>query len=167
MKIDNSSRRDRDLPNPANRDWNLPQHTECLFSFTNEGFHYSQKHTDYGTVIWPGPDLSEKTFKSLLAGQALLPVGQWRTLRALRQVGFRFDYGLNLEYDDISGDIDRIVPCLTVIDNIMSMPLDELYETTRESSGHNADWAVSDGFSQRCDAINEESLVKLCQWLDL
>lgn len=167
IKIDDTSRSDRDLPNADNRNWNFPQHTQCLFSFTNEGFHYSRKLTEHGTVIWPGPDLSEKTFKALLAGQAILPVGQWRSIAALSALGFKFDYGLDLDYDELSGDIDRILACLNVIDQIMAMPLDDLYEQTRGSSAYNAEWAVSADFGQRCNHINRQSLTQLVQWLSI
>lgn len=167
LTIDNTSRSQRDFPHSDNRNWNLPQHTECLFNFTNEGFHYSQKMTANGTVIWPGPDLSEKTFKAILAGQAILPVGQWKSVAALRDLGFKFDYGLDLNYDELPGDIDRILACFGVIDQIMIQPLDDLYEQTRGSSTYNAEWAVSADFGQRCGYINQQSLTQVVQWLSI
>jgi hypothetical protein len=167
LLIDHSNRSERDLPSPSNRDWRFPQHTDCLFNFTNEGFHYSLKMTPHANVIWPGPDLSEKTFKALLAGQAILPVGQWKSIAALRQLGFRFDYGLNLDFDNIPGDIDRMLVCLPVIDDIMSTSLDDLFDLTLESSTHNVNWAVSDDFHQQCEQINQQSLTELVQWLEI
>jgi hypothetical protein len=165
LLIDNTARSDRDMPNPSNRDWCFPQHTDCLFNFTNEGFHYSLKLFDDISVVWPGPDLSEKTFKALLAGQALLPVGQHRSISALQHLGFRFDYGIDFSFDQIPGDIDRILGVLDAIDHVMNTPLAQLHDQTIDSRQHNVEWAVSMDFSKRCRAQNERSLQQICQWL--
>ena len=163
--IDSSTRSERDFPSISNRDWRFPQHTDCVFNFTNEGFHYSFKSTAQGCVVWPGPDLSEKTFKAILAGQALLPVGQWRSLAALKQLGFRFDYNLDFSYDEIQGDIDRILACLDAIDAVMTTDLDQLHSQTLESRQHNVEWATSSGFADKCSSVNEQSLHSISRWI--
>lgn len=167
MTIDHTCRHQRDLPNAENRNWRYPQHTDCVFNFTNEGFHYSLKSTNHGEVVWPGPDLSEKTWKAILAGQAILPIGQFGTLKALQQLGLRFDYELDLTYDSIPGDLTRILQSFGVIDTIMNSSLDDLIDRTKSSCLDNLDWVASGNFAKQCKLINQTSLVYICDWLNL
>jgi hypothetical protein len=144
-----------------NTDWHHRGHTDSVFCLTNEGYHYSYSVIDGTEIIHPGPPLSEKTFKPILAGQAIIMVGQANSLSSLSKLGFNFDYGLDYSYDAEFKDLTRIQMIFKVIDKIMSMSIEELKKSTKEICTHNSNWAVSDGLKKITSSLNEKSLEEL------
>jgi hypothetical protein len=129
-----------------------------VFCLTNEGYHYSYSIVDHQEIIHPGPPLSEKTFKPLLAGQAIIMVGQANSLSSLSKLGFDFDYGIDNSYDSELQDLQRIQMIFKVIDTVMGMSLNDLKKVTREKCAYNSHWAVSNDLKKITAELNENSL---------
>ena len=124
---------------------------ECALNFTNENFHYSymQKH------ILPGPFISEKTLKCLIGGTAFVAVAQFDTYRVLENLGFKFDYGFDLSWDQDPGNLSRLESVVNLIDVLDGHTAQELYEMTLDSTRHNQDHVFSGAFAAQCDRYNQ------------
>jgi hypothetical protein len=145
----------------ANCDWRVNAYTNAAINFTNEGFHYSYTIKDGCDFYWPGPYVTEKTWKPLLAGCAFVSVGQAQIYQYFSELGLQFDYGLDLSYDKETRDLDRLQMILSVIDNTLSMTVNELQTQTAASTKHNLDWIASGKFSAQCQNRNKQSLAIL------
>lgn len=145
----------------ANCDWHVAPYTDAAINFTNEGFHYSYTVKDGVDFYWPGPYVTEKTWKPLLAGCAFVSVGQAHIYQYLEQLGLRFDYGLDLSHDVETRDFDRIEKIFSVIDQVLDHSTSELTELTKHSTQHNLDWVASGQFRTRCSDRNKKSLEQI------
>jgi hypothetical protein len=133
-----------------------PAYTGCVVNLSNET--YSQDAID--GMPMPGPYITEKTWKSLLGGSALMPVGRMQTYAYMENFGFCFDYPWSRSFDLIPGDIDRFVSTLSVIDAIFAIGMPELSAAVAESSRHNYYHIRSQDFLNRVCQINEEHLAR-------
>ncbi len=140
-------------------DFQHPAYTDCAANINNESFAYSQQHTH----INPGPVLTEKTIKCIMGETALLNNGQFDVYDSLTELGFKFDYGLNLGYDSVPQDYDRLLGFAGVLEHIGTMSAQDLYEQTRESCLHNKHHVMSGEFYQRAEAVNHRSLEHILQ----
>lgn len=122
--------------------FNHDAYTKSVVNCTNESWMSSYRKE----YIFPGPYLTDKTFKSLLGGTAMLAVGQYNIHNYLRTLGFEFDYPWSLSYDDDPGDITRITKILTTIDEIMQMDIHYLDKSTKESCEYNRQHLINDGY---------------------
>lgn len=121
-----------------NGDWRVDAYTDSLINFSNESFHYSLT-TDDGIKFWcyPGPYLTEKTWKPLLAGRPFLAVGQAYSYQRLASQGLCTDFGFEHTYDQDSGDLTRIDKIFRVIDDINQRSLQELFDRSEAACRHN------------------------------
>lgn len=130
-------------------------YNDCLINLTNETFVQSLKHQQK----FPGPYLSEKSWKPLLAGTALLPAGQENTYQYLEKFGFKFNYPWCFDFDKTSGDLDRIEKLTDVIDWIMSTDQILNYEQEiLENNFFNYEHIRSNEFLTIIKQINQKSL---------
>jgi len=136
-----------------------PAFTNAAMNINNESFHYSLQHKR----INPGPVLTEKTIKAIMGECAFLNNGQFDTYNSLTELGFRFDYGLDLGYDQISADYDRMLGMIQVIKQISSISAYQLWEQTRDSCLHNKDHVMSGAFYQQAEAVNHRSLERILE----
>jgi hypothetical protein len=146
----------------------LPVYTQSVFNLTQESFHYSSMMDDQ--IKWegilPGPFLTEKTWKALLTGTAIIPVGQYRTLAWLKTQGFQFDYGdLNLDFDDDPYNLTRLEKIIQLIKTINGIKIDDLDKITHNSRLHNQEHIWSDNFYNSCQDINNFTIVKLLNFI--
>jgi len=145
----------------ANCDWHTVPYTDAAVNFTNEGFHYSYTIKDGVDFYWPGPYVTEKTWKPLLAGCAFVSVGQAHIYQYLEQLGLRFDYGLDLSHDVETRDFDRIEKIFNVIDQVLAHSTSELTALTKHSTQHNLDWIANGKFRTQCSNRNKKSLEQI------
>ena len=125
--------------------------------FTNESFHYSLMDD----TILPGPHLTEKTFKCLLGGTAFIPVGQFDVYRTLEKFEMHFDYGVDLSFDQDSGNLTRLEKIVKLIAQIAEIDKNDLHTRTKDSSLHNQDLILSGKFAEMCESINQKTLAVL------
>lgn len=124
-------------------DWHVPAYQKALINLTNESWHYSGT-THFGhDWIYPGPYLTEKTMKPLVAGRPFLAIGQSFTYDRLQSLGFSTNFGLCIDYDKDAGDLTRISKIFDSIDMIFSMTTDDLWHQSIKSCQYNLDWINS------------------------
>lgn len=126
--------------------------------FTNESFHYSCMHNKHGKFCYPGPFLTEKTFKCLLGGTGFVPVGQFRTYHSLKEVGFKFDYDFDTGFDQDPGNITRLEKIIDLIKYLEPFSAAEIFEMTKDSSQHNQDHISSGRLDRICQEHNDRQI---------
>jgi hypothetical protein len=150
-----------------NGGWTNPAFQDALINFTNESFHYSLSQVDGKPFLYPGPYLTEKTWKPLLAGRPFLAVGQYNTYQTLRDLGLRTDFGFPIEFDQDSGDLTRIRDIFGTIDVILAAPVKDLYEQSLASVRHNAQMIKNGEFTQACYRQNEQARSRIIEFLSV
>lgn len=140
-------------------DFAHPAFTDSLINLTNETFAQSQKFSR----IYPGPYFSEKTWKPLLAGSAVLPVGQPNVYRYLENFGLCMDYPWPREFDTTVGDLDRIEKTFDAIDWIMKASQQDDQNQIMEVNRYNYHYIRSKEFLSTIKSINAEALEKFLE----
>ena len=135
-----------------------PAYSESLVNSINETKEISW-HADIG--ILPGPYLSEKTWKPLLSGNALLFTGQFNTGQTLSKLGFAFDYPWSNAYDNQPGDLDRLDLLFDTIDKILGMDFKSIENGIKDSVLYNQNFISSKKIIQIIDERNECGLEQL------
>jgi hypothetical protein len=130
---------------------------DALINLTNESFHYSNTIFEGKDFKNPGPYITEKTFKPLLASRPFLAVGQAGTYRYLNHLGFKTDFGFNSAYDDDSRDLTRIKGIFDAIDDIACTPIAELYEKSLPSVIENYKYLNDRAIVDRVLQLNRHS----------
>lgn len=143
-------------------DYHHPAYQNAAINITNESWNYSLRVD----IAIPGPFITEKTLKCLLGETAFLANGQFDTYQTLQQFGFEFDYGLDLSFDTIVGDVDRLEKLTATIKSLNAVEALELYDQTRKSCLHNKNWIVSREFYRTAEDFNTKSLEKIMNLID-
>lgn len=130
----------------------------CALHFTNESFHYSYHQEANNTFLYPGPFLTEKTLKCLVAECGFVAVGQSNTYHTLEKLGFKFDYGFDTSWDQLSGDLDRLERILDLIKNLLAYTATEIFEMTVDSSKHNRAHIQNGDFGYICRTHNDRTV---------
>lgn len=150
----------------SNGDWNSLPYNDALVNLTNESFHYSKTIIDNEPFIFPGPYLTEKTWKPLLAGRPFLVVGQYLSYQELARFGLKFDFGFDISYDQDPGDLTRIGLLFKSLQQIIDTDIDTLYNASYDSVAHNLNILVNQEFQQCCRELNQLSVYKIKDFLD-
>ena len=138
---------------------NIPAYTDCLVNSINET--YAQTSTNH--KIYPGPFITEKTWKPLLSGCGMLVQGPIGIYSYLENFGFVFDYPWDRSYDTIPGDNDRFLKYLESVDTIFESDHDELAQKLSHSSRHNYDHIRGVEFTARIQELNRQYLSDFLQ----
>lgn len=144
-----------------NHDYTAFPYLKCVFNVNNESWHYSYHYENGRDFCWPGPFLTEKTMKVLLSETALISNGQFETYKTLESLGFKFDYGLDLSYDLIPGNIDRAIGMIELIKRLNDHDIDTWFDRTLDSRRHNRQHIVSGNFHDICESLNRSSVEKI------
>jgi len=162
IKIDDFDNDTQNAQSITGTPWQ-PLYQDCAVNFTNESFHYSGMVDHDQEYIWPGPFLTEKTFKCLLGATAFVPVGQFATYKTLKDLGFCFDYGFDISWDNDPGNLSRAQSIVELIDYLNQFTANQLMNMTRSSSEFNQNHIASKKFFNLCQQKNSEAIEKLCQ----
>lgn len=158
-----------DLPSQADRqidyikathDFHIDSYQKVAVNVTNESFCRSGLYnasTD-DMISLPGPFITEKTLKCLLGETAFIVSGQRDTYSTLERLGFQFNYGFDLEYDKIFGDLDRMVEMHNVIRQLAQEDKHDIFVSTRQSCLSNKEHIISRKFYNICEKINEQTI---------
>lgn len=131
--------------------FNHPAYTDSIINSVNETQNISRT-PEFGNL--PTPFITEKTWKPLFAGNALLFSGQAGLKQALEAYGLKFDYVWAANYDGDFNDRQRLETILCNIDWIMNTPGALLAEMAEESVQHNLDLVWSDQIEKQIKEIN-------------
>jgi len=137
-----------------NSNWNTDPYINALVNLTNESFHYSNTLINSIPVCYPSPYITEKTYKPLLSGRPFVAVGQCNTLKKLRMLGFRTDFGWNDDYDTDCGDLTRISKIFSTIHEINSYTIGDLYDMSLSAVQHNIKHIESGNLGNVCRELN-------------
>lgn len=137
----------------------IPAYTQCLVNITNETYQTTQVID----VTMSGPFITEKTWKPLLAGCAMLPQGMPHTYEYFENFGFRFDYPWDRSFDQVIPDFNRYTQLLATIDEILHFDFHDLGQAVAESNRHNFEHIRSRAFVDRINAINQQEFENFCQ----
>lgn len=139
----------------------VPEYIDTALHFTNESYHYSLM----GTHVRPGPFITEKTLKCLIAGQAFVPVGQFDTYSHLTKLGFQFDYGFDTAWDQDPGNLTRLESLVNLIRDLSEYTPSDIVRATVDSTRHNLDHVNSGDFAKVCQKSNEITIQKVIDML--
>ena len=145
----------------ANTQWRHPAYLDCVLNLSNE----SVFNTMSAMGRLPGPYITDKTWKVLLSGTGLLPVGQAGTLDHLQSLGLVFDYQIDMSFDSLIQDTERILGIYRTIDVILERSIDHLYKNIKASSEHNINQIVTKKFHQECQDHNDKQRCQIDQWI--
>jgi hypothetical protein len=104
-------------------------YTDAFVNLINEtdgmGYHNDGK-TEYNR---PGPYTTEKIWKALLAGNAIISIGQPNTIKFFKECyHLPLDYDFDNNYDSIDKDFDRFERILELIKNLSDRNLKDIVE---------------------------------------
>lgn len=156
--------REKNIP-LLNADWRKSPYTNALVNCTNETFNYSLSMRDDKPFLFPGPYISEKTLKPLLAGRPFVAVGQYQTLQTLNDIGFQTDFGWPSDYDSDPGDLTRIQKIFSTLEAIQNQTIEELYENSIKSVLHNTTHISNGGLSEICNYLNHSNRQEIVDFL--
>ena len=148
----------------ANGNWHHPAYKDCAVNLTNESVFNSEAMIAQQSNPLSGPYFTEKTWKPLLAGRPFIPVGQKNSLQSLRQLGLKFDWGLDLDFDQMTGDFDRMLGIYRCLERLTTYSPDAIIERSRASCEHNLEWIRSGNFRRSCDRENLSQVGKIANW---
>lgn len=142
--------------------YNNSAYQQSALNFTQESYHYSFTVDGARAYVQPGPFITEKTWKCIMSSTAFISVGQCYVYRWLKSLGLKFDYGpLDLGFDEDAGNLTRLEKICHVIQSLQSWSAQDIYEFTKHSSEHNAQYVRSHEFWQRCEDSNEKTYALL------
>jgi len=149
----------------SNSNWDHPAYMDSVININNESFWHSFRHGS--KYVHPGPFFTEKTWKPMIAGCPVLIAGQVHSHSSLAEVGFKFDYGMDLDFDLEPDDHDRVKKILLLLQEIADMDSQQLKSMVQPSADHNRDHAFSPALIQACSRINQSSLEYIHKVIDL
>jgi len=96
------------------------------------------------------PQLTEKSFKPILAGQFFIMIGSRGLIQYMRDIGFdTFDDIINHSYDSIEDDRERIAAAIKELDRLNEVDLFELHAQCKERFVKNQQWLKSPEFVEQ------------------
>lgn len=131
-----------------------PLYTNTALHFTNETVHCSLMDVGSRSFIYPGPFLTEKTLKCLVAGCAFVPIGQFETYQTLKSLGFNFDYSFDTQWDLESDSSVRFERIIKLIEKLSNHEVNDVLEATTYATQFNQDHVFSGSFYQQCELKN-------------
>ena len=157
LKIDNFDNATQNSQHITGNPWQ-PLYTDCVINFTNESFHYSGMQENDSAYIWPGPFITEKTLKCLLAGTAFIPVGQFETYATLGKLGLDFNYGFDTTWDNDSGNLSRAQSIIELINYLNQLSINEIVKITHDNNLYNQNCILTNKFYNCCHNENLNSI---------
>jgi len=142
----------------SNCQFQHPAFNNSIVNAVNESQNISET-PEFGTL--PLALITEKTWKPLFAGNALLFTCQALTKKKLENWGFKFDYPWAQGYDDNLRDSQRLEVILSHITWILSLPNSTLIALCEESVQHNVELAWSGKLESQFRAVNERCVAEL------
>ena len=148
----------------ANGNWQHAAYLDCAINLTNESVFNTYTQLNGKSTFLPWPYLTEKTWKPLLAGRPFVPVGQTNTLTSLKNLGLKFDYQMDLSFDLIRQDFDRIINIYKLLEYLKNLTAIEIYNQTIQSCMYNLNHIKSGNFRTACDQVNDQSFEEISKW---
>lgn len=137
-------------------------YTDTVINSINETQSISQT-PEFGLL--PTPYITEKTWKPLFAGNALLFSGQAGLKKQLESWGFIFDYVWAQDIDNNFNDNVRLEVLLSQINWILETPIEDLISMSRQSTEHNLELAWSGRLEQQFKEHNSNTMESIKKYV--
>ena len=138
--------------------FNHPAYFDTIINSVNETQSLSQT-PEFGKL--PTPYITEKTWKPLFGGNAILFSGQAGLKKQLESWGFVFDYVWAQDYDGAFNDNQRLEVILSQINWILETSVEDLARMAQSSVDHNLDLAWSGRLEQQFRTHNQNTMEEL------
>jgi hypothetical protein len=157
-----ASRLQADGVNFRVRDTMLDIHTPCfeqaLININNETDTFGWMDNGIERYNRPGPYLTEKTWKTLITGCALLNSGQPGTMKFLREAyNLPLDYSYDISYDLEVQDFDRLAGLVETIQNIEQSSLQDLIDANIDTCQRIQDLVMNPEYLQSFRDFNKKT----------
>jgi len=130
-------------------DARYPAYQEAFVNINNESFWFGWHHIDKIKHMTPGPYISDKTWKCISTGTMFINNGQPNTYNFLHEkYGIPFNFDIDLEFDTIPGDIDRMRAVLDTIDQLVVRDLSDIIDANIEACEQMQQWILQPGLVQ-------------------
>jgi len=139
-----------------------PAFLETVINSINETQCLSQT-PEFGQL--PTPYITEKTWKPLFAGNAILFTGQAGLKKQLESWGFVFDYVWAQDYDNNFNDNQRLEVILHQINWILETDIQQLAAMAQPSVDHNVELAWSGKLEKMFQLHNQRTIEELKEFL--
>lgn len=130
-------------------DIHTPGFEQALINISNETDTFGWMDNGIECYNRPGPFLTEKTWKTLITGCALLNSGQPGTMKFLREAyNLPLDYSYDTSYDLEVKDFDRLAGLVETIQSIEQSRLQDLVDANIDTCQHIQDMVLSPDYVQ-------------------
>lgn len=151
-------------------DIHTPGFEQALINISNETDTFGWMDNGIERYNRPGPFLTEKTWKTLISGCALLNSGQPGTMKFLRETyNLPLDYSYDTSYDLETLDFDRLSGLVETIQNIEQSSLQDLVDANIDTCQHIQDLVLSPEYVQSMRDYNlaqdKKIMELLAQWI--
>jgi hypothetical protein len=151
-------------------DIHTPGFNQALINISNETDTFGWMDNGIERYNRPGPFLTEKTWKTLISGCALLNSGQPGTMKFLREAyNLPLDYSYDTSYDLETRDFDRLAGLVKTVQNIEQSSLQDLVDANIDTCQHIQDLVLSPEYVQSMRDYNiaqdKKIMGLLAQWI--
>ena len=147
-----------------------PSFQQALININNETDTFGWMDNEVERYNRPGPFLTEKTWKTLITGCALLNAGQPGTMKFLKEeYNLPLDYSYDTSYDLEIKDFDRFAGLVSTIQNIEQYSLQDLVDANIDTCQRTQDLVLDPDYLQSIRnfnlAQNEKIMELIAKWI--
>ena len=144
-----------------------PQYQNCLINFSNETDNFGLYWIDDIRYNRPGPFLTEKTWKPLIAGNVLISAGQPGTYDFLKNdYNIPINYSIDTSFDNILGDFDRIRQIKNLIESLSKIKLSDLIDQNIDNCELIQNTILAPGYIDQFESFNQSQDIKILEKIE-
>jgi len=144
-----------------------PQYQNCLINFSNETDNFGLYWIDDIRYNRPGPFLTEKTWKPLIAGNVLMSTGQPRTYDFLKNdYNIPINYSIDTSFDNVLGDFDRIRQIKNLIESLSKIKLSDLIDQNIDNCELIQNTILAPGYIDQFELFNRSQDIKILEKIE-
>ena len=144
-----------------------PQYQNCLINFSNETDNFGLYWINDIRYNRPGPFLTEKTWKPLIAGNVLISAGQPGTYDFLKNdYNIPINYSIDTSFDNILGDFDRIRQIKNLIESLSKIKLSDLLDQNIDNCELIQNTILAPGYSDQFELFNQSQDIKILEKIE-
>ena len=144
-----------------------PQYQNCLINFSNETDNFGLYWIDDIRYNRPGPFLTEKTWKPLIAGNVLMSTGQPGTYDFLKNdYNIPINYSIDTSFDNVLGDFDRIRQIKNLIESLSTIKLSDLIDQNIDNCELIQNTILAPGYIDQFELFNQSQDIKILEKIE-
>ena len=144
-----------------------PQYQNCLINFSNETDSFGLYWVDDIRYNRPGPFLTEKTWKPLIAGNVLMSTGQPGTYDFLKNdYNIPINYSIDTSFDNVLGDFDRIKQIKNLIESLSKIKLSDLIDQNIDNCELIQNTILTPGYIDQFELFNQSQDIKILEKIE-